>query len=119
MVDEGKIIPLDDYMTEENTPNLLSIADSNPFLSGGLYNGIQYGIPVVNPSQGEGKAMYAVGSYLDSVDYESKDIYTYEDMLSCTILPAKVPRSLIIRKEWMVPIQRTIIFSACTVISAT
>ncbi|MBQ9612179.1 MAG: ABC transporter substrate-binding protein [Lachnospiraceae bacterium] len=82
MVDEGKIIPLDDYMTEENTPNLLSIADSNPFLSGGLYNGIQYGIPVVNPSQGEGKAMYAVGSYLDSVDYESKDIYTYEDMLS-------------------------------------
>ena len=82
LISDGAIICLDDYMTEENIPNILRISEERPFLSGGLYNGQQYAIPAVNPSDGEGKAMYALKEYMDTIDYEEKDVYTYDDLLS-------------------------------------
>lgn len=82
LISDGTLICLDDYMTEENVPNILRISGDNPFLSGGLYDGKQYGIPAVNPSAGEGKAMYALKEYLDACEYEEKEVYTYEDLLN-------------------------------------
>ena len=82
LISDGTLICLDDYMTEENVPNILRVSQERPFLSGGLYDGKQYGIPAVNPSDGEGKAMYALKEYLDTCNYEEKDVYTYNDLLN-------------------------------------
>lgn len=77
-VNEGKIISLDDLL--ENAPTVVEDSKTSPFLSGGYYNSKLYAIPIINPAQGEGKAMYARTDLLEEAGYVEKDLYTYEDL---------------------------------------
>lgn len=77
-VDEGKILCLEDY--KANAPKIMSLSEELPFLTGGYYNNQLYAIPVVNPSTGQGKAMYARKDLLEAAGYEPKDLYSYEEL---------------------------------------
>ena len=77
-VNEGKIIQLEDLV--QYAPTITEDSKSSPFLKGGYYNNQLYAIPVINPAQGEGKAMYARTDLLEEAGYEKKDLYTYEDL---------------------------------------
>lgn len=77
-VNEGKIIALDDLL--KNAPTVVADSKTSPFLSGGYYDNKLYAIPVINPAQGEGKAMYARTDLLEEAGYVKKDLYTFEDL---------------------------------------
>ncbi|HHV11661.1 MAG TPA: ABC transporter substrate-binding protein [Clostridiales bacterium] len=77
-VNEGKIVKLAELM--QYAPTISKESEESPFLSGGYYNNELYAIPVINPAQGEGKAMYARTDLLEEAGYEKKDLYTYEDL---------------------------------------
>ncbi len=77
-VNEGKIIELTDYL--ELLPAANAVDEERGLYVGGMYDGKVYAVPIVNPSLGEGKAFYVRKDIMDTIDYEEKDIYTYEDL---------------------------------------
>lgn len=77
-VNEGKILKLDDYVSQ--APAIQAVDTERNLFKGGLYNDELYAIPVVNPSLGEGKAFYVRKDVMDEVDYQEKELYTYEDL---------------------------------------
>lgn len=77
-VKEGKIIELTDYL--DLLPAPTAVDEERGLYVGGMYENKLYAVPVVNPSVGEGKAFYARKDIMDSIDYEEKDLYTYEDL---------------------------------------
>jgi putative aldouronate transport system substrate-binding protein len=77
-VNEGKILELTDYM--DKLPAATAVDKERELYLGGMYNNKLYAVPIVNPSIGEGKAFYTRKDIMDSIDYEQKDIYTYEDL---------------------------------------
>ena len=77
-VDEGKIISMEDY--KEYAPNIMALSEESPFLSGGYYDNQLYAIPIINPSTGQGKALYARKDLVEATGIEQKDMYSYEDL---------------------------------------
>ncbi len=77
-VDEGKIIQLDDLLG--SAPSITAASETSPFLKGGYYDNKLYAIPVINPAQGEGKALYARTDLLEEAGLEKKELYTYEEL---------------------------------------
>ncbi len=77
-VNEGKILELTDYM--DLLPAPTAVDGERGLYVGGMYDNRVYAVPVVNPSLGEGKAFYVRKDIMDSIDYEEKDLYTYEDL---------------------------------------
>lgn len=77
-VNEGKIIELTEYKDILTGPN--AVDEERGLYVGGMYNNTLYAVPAVNPALGEGKAYYVRKDIMDEVEYEEKDIYTYEDL---------------------------------------
>lgn len=77
-VNEGKILPLDEYI--DQAPAIKAVDEERGLFVGGMYGDKLYSIPVANPSLGEGKALYARKDILDKVGYEEKEVYSYEDL---------------------------------------
>ncbi len=77
-VTEGKILELTDYL--DLLPAANAVDEERGLYVGGMYDNKVYAVPVANPSVGEGKAFYARKDILESVGYEEKDLYTYEDL---------------------------------------
>ena len=77
-VNEGKIIELTDYL--DLLPAANAVDEERGLYVGGMYNNKVYAVPTAQPSMGEGKAFYARKDIMDSIDYEEKDLYTYEEL---------------------------------------
>ncbi len=77
-VNKGSILELEDYV--QYAPQIEAVNEERDIFKGGLYGDKLYAIPIVNPSIGEGKAIYARKDILEAVGYEQKDLYTYEDL---------------------------------------
>ena len=80
----GSILPIDDYLTEENAPHLLALdAEGTGVLTNCLLDGKTWGIqPVSKSMNGTGGAYIIQKKYVDETgwDYDPDTVYTLDDL---------------------------------------
>ncbi len=90
VVNQGSIIPIMDYVNEQNTPNIMKTAGEIPFLDDAKLGGILYGVPDIMPAMGQGSALAIRQDVLDALefditgrtgfDYANIKLMSYEDL---------------------------------------
>ena len=77
-LNEGKIISLEEYI--DFMPAAKALDADTYLFQGGMYNNELYAIPVGGTALGHGASLYARTDLMENVEFEEKDIYTYEEL---------------------------------------
>lgn len=77
-INEGKIISLEEYI--DSMPAAQALDAETYLFQGGMYNNELYAVPVGGTALGHGASLYARTDIVENLEYEEKEIYSYEEL---------------------------------------